>query len=371
MSRWAALALTLLVAGCRLDAVGLSTEESFLDGDISGEAGGESGGDDATPVFPVEDSALAECDGKADGTRCSGSNHICIGGACIPAACGDGVVSTGEDCDDGDTKPGDACPEDCKYQCSADLDCNDGNVCSIDKCDIPKHVCAPKTAVTKGLPCKLSSGEDGICNGTSCASATCGDKIVRAPEECDDGNTNDTDGCKSDCTWTCKVDADCSDGTLCTGLERCDLSTHKCVAGTAVTCNDSSACTRDTCAPLTGSCSFVLLDSDGDGFAARTLGSCGTDCHDRNAQVRPNQANFFRVSYTTPSGSRSFDYNCDGNATQRWPATGGCIKSGSECSYRPGWLDAVPACGVSGTYLTGCDPSGCKPLIGTGIQECR
>jgi cysteine-rich repeat protein len=34
------------------------------------------------------------------------------------------------------------------------------------------------------------------------ASATCGDGVVDAGEDCDDGNTTNRDGCESNCTVT-------------------------------------------------------------------------------------------------------------------------------------------------------------------------
>jgi cysteine-rich repeat protein len=39
------------------------------------------------------------------------------------------------------------------------------------------------------------------------ALAVCGDAIVAAPEQCDDGNADDGDGCETDCTLSigCKV----------------------------------------------------------------------------------------------------------------------------------------------------------------------
>src|SRR5690348_7757577 len=51
------------------------------------------------------DGALANpCRGMTDGTAC-GAMHICVSDACVLSRCGDGVTSTGEDCDDGNTMP--------------------------------------------------------------------------------------------------------------------------------------------------------------------------------------------------------------------------------------------------------------------------
>lgn len=43
----------------------------------------------------------------------------------------------------------------------------------------------------------------------------------------------------------CMVAADCSDGLVCNGVERCEFG--RCGSGTAPTCDDGIACTRDAC----------------------------------------------------------------------------------------------------------------------------
>jgi cysteine-rich repeat protein len=75
------------------------------------------------------------------------------------ASCGDGVVGTGEACDDGNIVSGDGCSGTCTIET--------GYTCS-------------------GMP-------------SSCHT-TCGDGIVAGSEGCDDGNTVSGDGCSSTCT---------------------------------------------------------------------------------------------------------------------------------------------------------------------------
>jgi cysteine-rich repeat protein len=73
----------------------------------------------------------------------------CDGGMCPPPGpvCGNGVVESGEDCDDGNTSSGDGCSSTCQ--------------------------CEPV--------------------------AVCGNGVVESGEECDDGNTSSGDGCSSVC----------------------------------------------------------------------------------------------------------------------------------------------------------------------------
>ncbi|MFC1789777.1 PKD domain-containing protein, partial [Patescibacteria group bacterium] len=66
----------------------------------------------------------------------------------------------------------------------------------------------------------------------------CGNSILDDGEDCDDGNTENGDGCSSDCTieLECEVDADCDDQLYCSGEETC--IDNECVLGTTIVCSD-------------------------------------------------------------------------------------------------------------------------------------
>jgi cysteine-rich repeat protein len=75
------------------------------------------------------------------------------------AKCGNGILTSDETCDDGNTLDGDGCSKDCK---------------TIEKgwqCRVPGKPCTPK----------------------------CGDGIISGTETCDDGNTASGDGCSATC----------------------------------------------------------------------------------------------------------------------------------------------------------------------------
>ncbi|TMQ70527.1 MAG: DUF4215 domain-containing protein [Candidatus Eisenbacteria bacterium] len=113
----------------------------------------------------------------------------CVGGA------PNGVLESGEACDDGNSNNGDGCTNLCHVKpfCGDGIvqppeECDDGNMADGDGCSA---VCA----VEKPF---------------------CGDGIVQPPETCDDGNDNNFDQCRNDCSFCGdgKVDAseECDDG---------------------------------------------------------------------------------------------------------------------------------------------------------------
>ena len=224
-----------------------------------------------------------------DGIECTTATMpagVCRTGACIMAGCGNGVVeSATEECDDENTTPGDGCESDCTFTCNGDLDCDDLDVCTgSETCDLGPHTCVAGTPATDGTVCAFGSITDGICLGAACVMAGCGNTFVEAGEDCDDGNAVDGDGCDTDCTYSCEIEADCLDTNLCNGTESCNVTTHTCQAGTALVCNDGDACTADTCDAARG-CQASLIDMDGDGHAPLALGACGSDCLDTNPNV--------------------------------------------------------------------------------------
>jgi len=79
----------------------------------------------------------------------------------------------------------------------------------------------------------------------------CGDGVVGAGEQCDDGARNGaTDGC---CGRDCRARTNgefCSDGSACTYDEAC--TSGVCGGGKLVNCNDANLCTDDSCEPENG-----------------------------------------------------------------------------------------------------------------------
>jgi len=237
--------------------------------------------------------------------------------ACVSAmagTCGDAVVDAGEECDDGNGVAFDGCePTTCTFTCSTDAACDDGAACNGDEtCGASSHVCELGSPPTPGTACSSDTVSDGVCGdvgeGPRCLSAGCGNGVAEAGEACDDGNDVGGDGCEADCTFSCTADTDCDDGNVCTGTETCDTATHVCAGTAPLDCTAPSACQDSRCDPVDG-CLFTLIDGDGDGHAAESLGMCGTDCDDMDDTV-------FEGAEELCDGQ---DNNCDGMSDETAP----------------------------------------------------
>jgi len=176
--------------------------------------------DDGNPCNGVETCkdthACAPGTNADDGSVCDGTK-ICVAGACVEDTCGDGFTSKSEECDDANTANGDGCDA-CKFSCvssDAARDCSGLDPCVGNICDDATHTCG--NAIGAGDVCAL----DSVCLNNVCTAIACGDGVMQAGEDCDDGNTASGDGCESDCTLP--VSASCGNGVRDTG-EQCDDS---------------------------------------------------------------------------------------------------------------------------------------------------
>ena len=185
-------------------------------------------------------------------------NRIDEDNVCGAAVCGNNIIEGGEQCDDGNTLNGDCCSSTCQYE-AAGSTCNDGLFCSINDacngigacvaggaldCSALNNVCnvgtcneASDSCVVNPLPNNTQTGNtcsigacqanavcisgaesctpgtptaeicdniDNDCDGAVdegnvCGAAVCGNNILEAGEQCDDGNTISSDGCSSTC----------------------------------------------------------------------------------------------------------------------------------------------------------------------------
>mgnify|MGYP007046914987 CR=1 FL=1 len=204
---------------------------------------------------------------------CSDSDDtVCSKSTCSAqtATCGFVPVAEGSPCD----LDGFACTQDtCKAGacaasgqgcvCTNDADCgpfDDGDACNGTLyCDLGDQACVINPATLVQCP----TAEDSVCAKSTCAPASGACSLTPF----DNGTP-------------------CTDGNTCTAKEACKSGV--CQGGTPLNCNDSNACTSDSCDALEG-CSYVAnSNACSDGDACTTLDKCkdkvcsGTlkDCED-------------------------------------------------------------------------------------------
>lgn len=117
-------------------------------------------------------------------TNASDSGVACVGAiACSLGVCGDGALNAGEACDDGNLINHDGCSSTCTEE---------GACCKIDGTCISN-----RTTVECSTAGGNYQGDNSVCVVGLCPA--CGDGIIEAPEQCDDGNTLPGDGCDGNC----------------------------------------------------------------------------------------------------------------------------------------------------------------------------
>jgi len=154
--------------------------------------------------------------------------------------------------------------------CEFDTDCDDGNVCTDDSCDIGTGSCV-NDPVADGTSC-----DDGDACSTidECSSGSC---VGSAPIDCDDGIACTDDSCDPG-TGSCVNDpvaegTSCDDGDLCTTNDQC--SSGVC-GGTSPDCDDGNVCTTDSCDPGTGCVNVANSEPCNDGIACTTGDVCSS-----------------------------------------------------------------------------------------------
>jgi cysteine-rich repeat protein len=134
--------------------------------------------------------------------------------------------------------------------------------------------------VDPGEECDDGNTDDTDDCTSACFVARCGDGFVQPGEECDDGNFDDTDGCVAGC-----VAAACGDGFIQAGVEDCDdgnqedadACTNACKAGAGCgngivdpgeECDDGNTSNSDDCLAT------CVAATCGDGFAQLGVEEC-------------------------------------------------------------------------------------------------
>lgn len=262
-----ALAGAALAPACFLDTGPLDTTGTGASGPTGGAGGGGTGGEGGAMAV-CGDGAIEgaeQCDdGDKDlldgcgmdckiepGWACSGEPSSCA------KTCGDGKLDAGEACDDGGVVTGDGCNQGCQveggWKCDGgeptmcDPACGDGILDGGESCDDMNVTagdgCDADCKAEAGWMCSQPGNDP---SQPSMCVTTCGDGIVAGEEPCDDGDTNDTNGCNMDCSavtpgWTC-------DSTG--GPASCQTVCGDGVATDDEECDDANLDSYDGCGPL-------------------------------------------------------------------------------------------------------------------------
>jgi len=189
---------------------------------------------------------ILDCEGVPGGSAFENECGICVGGTQHPEIdhglicdkCVEGPNAEAYPDKDGDNIPDceDPCPENSDTSCKIDCAGDPGGTAYINECgicvggstELPEDEGMDCTGVCGGeytLDCNNTCGGTatfdllGICVGGSTGllgqyvpqacengeiTSCCGNGTIEGSERCDDGNDDDTDACKSNCTWnTC------------------------------------------------------------------------------------------------------------------------------------------------------------------------
>jgi len=167
--------------------------------------------------------------------------------------------------------------------CASDADCDDSASCTLDTCGVggvcthmgidarcadagPGSSCDPATGdATTGCTAATGCASDADCDdGFACTldacgvDATCGHTPVDA--RCAPGERcTTTSGCFA--SMDCSTDADCDDGDFCNGIETCSPEFGCQPPAAPRMCDDSDACTVDSCDATAGMCVFACDSS--------------------------------------------------------------------------------------------------------------
>jgi fibro-slime domain-containing protein len=341
------LLASVLVIGACGSSNRWTSSSAFAGDDAGGIPTPISAGDDDGSTMAAESSAplisLPDAPDQSDV-----SVDTCRSGACddatSAAVCGDGIIQTGEQCDDGNGKPGDGC----------------SGICQIE----PGYTCP-----TPGQPCVYTVMQ------------TCGNGIIEGQEACDDGNKIDGDGCSAACQvepgWSCAVPgmpcgkvamAVCGDGKVNSG-EQCDDGNTVSGDGCSATCQLESGYT----CPTPGS-ACKLLQYCGDGVVQASIGE---QCDDGNAIPGDGCSGVCKIEpgYACPTPGRACVriWVCgngkidpgeacdDGNTT----SGDGCS---STCTVEAGYT--CPNVGGSGGPCVKAKPNTCGDGILGGTEQC-
>ncbi len=236
-----------------------------------------------------------------------------------PAKCGNFVTESPEECDDGNTAPGDGCDELCQEE----------PVCGDTVCD------------PDGEDCEACPADCGDCP------VVCGDGKTEGEEACDDGNADDCDGCRNDCHVQSCGDAACD----------CTETCLSCPADCGECCPNGNCDLGlgETCLSCPTDCGECCPNGTCDKPLGETCGSCPADC---GACPAVCGNNVVEAGETCEDGNL---LDCDGcsAACQTEGCGNGVCSCGEDC------FNCTQDCGIC------CGDQQCNPFHGETCATCQ
>ena len=233
------------------DGAGEVGDDAGTDADNTDAASTDAASTDAASMDAETSDAASTDAGSADDAEVAGSDDA-------GAEVGD-EADSGADADaDGGCKPTIPATEVCDgidNDCDGQTDngaCNDANDCTTDSCD-PKKGCS--NTILNGVACNDSNActIGDMCDTGSCIAG--GQKTCPPASQCHVASCDTVTGNCGEIVNPSPYQIPCVDSDPCTNSEYC--KNGACV-GTAITnCNDSNACTDDSC-DNTGGCTYVF-----------------------------------------------------------------------------------------------------------------
>jgi len=307
------------------------------------------------------------CD--ADGEGCESCPQDC--GEC-PVVCGDGKAEGDEGCDDGDLDDCNGCRTDCSVQACGDGACDCQESCL--SCPSDCGECCPNGKCDQGfgetcLGCPADCGQccpNAVCDadlGETCQQcpedcgpcpSVCGNLVIEAGEDCEDGNLDSCDGCSD----ACRIE-ECGEGTC-----SCGEDCFNCAQDCGGCCGDGqcNASHGDTCATCPQDCGPCCTNGICEVAYNETCGTCAADCGECPPVCGDLLCNGTEVCATCPQ-------DCS-------PCCGDNVCNGTEkCTTCPADCGACPVCGdkaCNGTESCMTCPGDCGTCSGwcalSGVQ---
>ncbi len=263
------------------------------------------------------------------------------------AECGNSIVESGEECDDGNTLEGDECLNDCT------LACGDGVLASSEICD--PGIAAGEVGACPADCDDMDACTTGTLQGTGCQ-AEC---VYGAITAC-----LDDDGC---CASVCDANTDNDCSVMC-GNDAIEVGETCDPPGSCPTvCDDNDVCTSNVLAGAAvtcdAACSYVAIT------ACVADGCCPTGCNSTNdvdCSVSCGNGVLEQGETCDPAGSCPTTCN-DADACTNDVLTGSAANCNAACSYAP-----KTGCQADGCCVPGCNANNdadCAAVCGNLVVE--